>query len=137
MVDSLDGEGAMRRWTSCIKTPAAFVLGVSGLCLLVTALAVLAQTPQPQNAPAALAKCQQCHGDKLQMSHLSLTSRDAMLKGGDHGASIVPGNAEESLLYKRITGQVQPAMPMAPIPALTTEEIASIKDWINAGAPMS
>jgi len=127
----------MRRWTSCVRTPVAFVLSVSGLCLLLTALGVLAQTPQPQNAPAALAKCQQCHGDKVQMSHLSLTSRDAMLKGGDHGAGIVPGNAEDSLLYKRITGQVRPAMPMAPIPALTTEEIASIKDWINAGAPMS
>src|SRR5262249_3849867 len=76
-------------------------------------------------------------GDRLQMSHLNLANRDAMLKGGDHGAAIVPGNAQDSLIYKRITGEVQPAMPMAPLPALTSEEIASIKDWINAGAPMS
>src|SRR5262245_47748575 len=95
------------------------VLTVSGLCLLLAGLALFAQTPEPQNAPAALVKCQQCHGERVQMSHLALTSRDAMLKGGDHGPALVPGNAEESLLYKRITGQVQPAMPMAPPPALT------------------
>ena len=107
------------------------VVAVCGL------LAVFGQTPQSQNAPAALAKCQQCHGDTVQMSHLSLTSRDAILKGGDHGAALVPGNAEDSLIYKRITGQVKPAMPMAPVPALTSEEIAAFRDWINAGAPMS
>ena len=100
-------------------------------------LAVVAQTPQSQNPPPALAKCGQCHGDTVQMSHLSLASRDAMLKGGDHGAALIPGKAEDSLIYKRITGQVKPAMPMAPLPALTSEEIAAFRDWINAGAPMS
>jgi hypothetical protein len=122
----------MQRWSSCFRMLApVLVVTVSGL------LAVFGQTPQPQNAPAALAKCQQCHGETVQMSHLSLTSRDAMLKGGDHGAAIIPGNAEDSLIYKRITGQVKPAMPMAPLPGLTNEEIAAFRDWINAGAPMS
>src|SRR5262249_23646185 len=40
-------------------------------------------------------------------------------------------------IYKRITGQVEPAMPMAPVPPLTAEEIAAVRDWINGGAPMS
>jgi len=92
---------------------------------------------QPQNAPAALTKCQQCHGETAQMSHLSVSTRDGLLKGGDHGPAIVPGNADESLLYKRITGQVKPLMPMAPLSALTSQEIAAIRDWINAGAPMT
>jgi hypothetical protein len=92
---------------------------------------------QINNAPVALTKCQQCHGETAQMSHLSVTSRDALLKGGDHGAALVPGDADSSLLYKRITGQVKPPMPMAPLPGLSNEEIAAIRDWINAGAPMA
>ena len=120
----------MRRWSSLFGILASvLVVAVSGL------LAVFGQTQQPQNAPAALAKCQQCHGETVQMSHLSLTSRDATLKGGDHGAALIPGNAEDSLIYKRITGQIKPAMPMAPLPGLTNEEIVAFRDWINAGAP--
>jgi hypothetical protein len=116
---------------------AALLFAFCALVLLLPGLVVFGQAPQLQSAPAVLAKCQQCHGETVQMSHLSLSSRDAMLKGGDHGAALVPGNAEDSLIYKRITGQVKPAMPMAPVPSLTSEEIAAIKDWINAGAPMS
>ena len=48
---------------------------------------------------------------------------------------IVPGNAADSLVYKRITGEMQPSMPMAPMPKLSADEIATVKDWINAGAP--
>jgi hypothetical protein len=78
--------------------------------------AVLSQQPQAPTATAVLAKCQQCHGENLQMAHLSVASRDLILKGGDHGAAIIPGNAAGSLLDQRITGQVLPVMPMAPFP---------------------
>src|SRR5207244_12986855 len=70
------------------------------------------------------------------MAKLNLSTREGMLKGGDHGVALVPGNAEESLIYKRITGQVKHEMPLAPVPALTNEEIAAVTDWINASAPM-
>src|SRR5262252_933994 len=90
-----------------------------------------------KEVPGVLQRCVQCHGPALQMSKLDLSTREGMLKGGDHGVALVPGNAEESLIYKRITGQVKPAMPLAPVPALTNEEIAAVRDWINAGAPMS
>ena len=75
--------------------------------------AVFGQQSQNPTATAVLAKCQQCHGETLQMAHLSMASRDLILKGGDHGTAINPGNAAGSLLYQRITGQVLPAMPMA------------------------
>jgi hypothetical protein len=97
----------------------------------------LGQKSQAPDAVAVLAKCQQCHGEKLQMSNLSMANRASILKGGDHGPAIVPGNAASSVLYQRITGQVQPAMPMAPLPKLTAEEIAAVKAWIDAGAPMA
>ena len=108
-----------------------------GLCLLAPVPVVLGQTPAGPSAAAVLAKCQQCHGETAQMSHLSVASRDSILKGGDHGAAIVPGNAQDSLIYKRITGQILPPMPMAPLPRLTNEEIAAIREWIDSGAVMA
>jgi len=79
-------------------------------------------------------RCFQCHGEKVQMSGLDLHTRAGMLKGGAGGPAIVPGNAAASPLYKRVTGQVQPVMPMAPVPALNEKEIAILKDWIDQGA---
>src|SRR5579864_4622491 len=119
-----------------IASRVLWVLRIVGPSLLVSASAV-GQQSQASTATAVLAKCQQCHGETLQMAHLSVASRDLMLKGGDHGAAIIPGKAADSLLYQRITGQILPAMPMAPVPRLTADEIAAVKDWIDAGAPMA
>ncbi len=71
------------------------------------------------------------------MSKLDLRTREGMLKGGEKGAALVPGDAAASSLYKRITGQQQPAMPMPPVPSLSPKEIALVKDWIDHGAPWS
>ena len=79
-------------------------------------------------------RCSQCHGAQLQMSKLDLSSREGMLKGGEKGTALVPGNAEASPLYLRVAGLQQPAMPMAPVPALNAQEVALLKDWINQGA---
>jgi hypothetical protein len=79
-------------------------------------------------------RCLQCHGEALKMGGLDLHTRDGMLKGGAGGPSIIAGNAANSLLIKRVTGQIQPVMPMAPVPALNEKEIATLKDWIDQGA---
>jgi hypothetical protein len=79
-------------------------------------------------------KCSQCHGEAVQMSGLDLRTREATLKGGESGPAIVPGNAEASLLYRRVAGLEKPAMPMAPAPPLTQQEVAAIKSWIDRGA---
>jgi uncharacterized protein DUF1553/uncharacterized protein DUF1549/cytochrome c len=71
------------------------------------------------------------------MSKLDLRTREGMLKGGEKGPALVPGDAATSLLYKRITGQQQPAMPMPPVQALNSSEIALLKDWIDQGAQWS
>src|SRR5689334_17732760 len=79
-------------------------------------------------------KCLQCHGDALQMSNLSLATREAMLKGGDKGPAIVPGDAEKSRLFRRVSGLESPKMPMAPMAPLTQREIGILKNWIESGA---
>jgi hypothetical protein len=119
------GAGALTGILLRITSASVFLLGSA---------AVLGQNSQAPTFTTVLSKCQQCHGDTVQMSNLNLASRASMLKGGDHGPAIIPGNAMGSLLYKRITGQVQPTMPMAPLPKLTADEIRAVKDWIDAGA---
>src|SRR5436190_7302095 len=101
--------------------------------LIACTVVVLAASPglQAQQAPeeaalAALKRCAQCHGPTLQMSKLDLSSREAMLKGGEKGPAVVPGDAEASPLYRRIAGLQAPSMPMPPVPALSAVEIASV-----------
>jgi mono/diheme cytochrome c family protein len=59
--------------------------------------------------------CFQCHGPDEGQRHggLRLDLAGAALKGGDSGPSIVPGNAEASELWKRITS-TDPAIQMPP-----------------------
>jgi hypothetical protein len=79
-------------------------------------------------------KCLQCHGEAVQLSSLDLRTRESMLKGGENGPAIVPGNAEASRLYRRVAGLEKPVMPMAPMPPLTSLEITALKSWIDQGA---
>src|SRR5450432_2852553 len=117
-------------------------VALSGALAFVAFAAVLSQGLQAQqvsetDVQAALKRCSQCHGPTLQMSKLDLSTREAMLKGGEKGPAIVAGDAEASPLYRRISGLQMPAMPMPPVPALNASEVELIKNWINQGAKMT
>ena len=56
-------------------------------------------------------QCLPCHSGQLRKGGLDLSSREALLRGGDSGAAITAGNARESLLYKLVAHERQPAMP--------------------------
>ena len=42
--------------------------------------------------PVLVEKCVGCHGEQKQSGGLRLDSRDAMLKGGESGAALIPGD---------------------------------------------
>src|SRR5688572_11398044 len=79
------------------------------------------------------AKCVVCHGASVQMSDLDLRETATILKGGKRGPAVVPGKAEESLLYKAVKREGELQMPPGKV-ALTPAEVAILRDWINAGA---
>ncbi len=85
-----------------------------------------------QIAPT-LAKCQACHGEDA-AAGLDLRSRAALLKGGQRGAALIPGKAEQSLLYLALLGQGS-LKQMPPGKPLAHEVIAAFRQWIEAGAP--
>jgi hypothetical protein len=111
--------------------------GCWGIVPLGAVLLWSAQSPTPSAgnaAPILQQRCLPCHGPGQQMSSLDLSSRAAALKGGQKsGPAIAPGNAALSPLYRRVTGQDQPAMPLGG--KLTDAEIAIIRKWIDSGAP--
>jgi cytochrome c553 len=80
-------------------------------------------------APIFEANCVACHGAKIQRSAFDARTEAAVLKGGKRGAAVVPGKPEESLLYKLITHQEEPEMPMGG--KLTDAEIAAVAEWIK------
>jgi len=113
--------------------------GIFPVVLILFPAITAAQTAQVSDKEIVpvLQRCFQCHGQSLQMAKLDLRTREGMLKGGEKGPAVVPGDAEASLLYKRVSGQQQPIMPMPPVPALNAKELALLKDWINQGAKWS
>jgi hypothetical protein len=71
---------------------------------------------------------------------LRLDDRAAAFKGGKLGKVIVPGSADESLLYKVLTGPARDTNPMPKVKPgqefkpLPDEQIQTIKRWIDEGA---
>jgi WD40 repeat protein len=82
-------------------------------------------------------KCAGCHGAALAENRLNLESVRGMLKGGKRGPAVVPGKADESLLFKMAGHRTLPVMPPKDKPAnkpLTADELGLLKLWIDAGA---
>ena len=85
--------------------------------------------------PVLTQKCAKCHGPDKPRAGLRLDTAAAVLKGGDTGAAIEVGKSAESLLIEAITGvEGVTAMPPKGEPALTNDEIALLKRWIDEGA---
>ncbi|MEX2260943.1 MAG: PSD1 and planctomycete cytochrome C domain-containing protein [Bryobacteraceae bacterium] len=73
--------------------------------------------------------CAGCHSGKSPQASLDVRSRASLIAGGISGAAVVPGSAEQSLLYRRLLAGQMP--PVAPLPR---EYVILLRDWIEAGA---
>ena len=83
--------------------------------------------------PLLEAKCVSCHGPEKQEGGLRLDSLAMAKEGGDSGPAIVPGDVTKSLLAKAITFR-DPNLQMPPKQKLTDKEIATLTEWVKAGA---
>jgi ankyrin repeat protein len=82
--------------------------------------------------PILRQNCYGCHGPSQQMNGFRLDRRRDAMRGGTI-AVIGPGNGDASRLYLRLIGN-QYGLQMPPTGALPTEQIATIKTWIDQGA---
>ena len=84
--------------------------------------------------PALVKYCYGCHSVEAGDSQggLLVDTRMGLMQGGDAGAAIVPGNADDSLLWEAINWQGYEMPPSQKMPASV---IADFKKWIEMGAP--
>jgi len=83
--------------------------------------------------PLLLESCVRCHGEKKQSAGLRLDSREALLKGGDSGPAIEPGNPSESLLVQALSHELED-IKMPPKGKLDAPKIDAIAQWVSRGA---
>jgi hypothetical protein len=83
--------------------------------------------------PVLADQCFRCHGGEKQKGGLRVDSRAAILKGGDLGPVIVPGQPEKSLLVQAVAHQGDLKMP--PSRKLSAQQIADLTSWVKLGAP--
>jgi uncharacterized protein DUF1549/uncharacterized protein DUF1553/cytochrome c len=115
------------------------------LCVLCASVAAFAAAPGP-GAPTVEAvaffesrirpllhdRCFGCHGEKVRQGGLRLDSRAALLKGGDTGPVLTPGDPERSALIRVVRYEGRVKMP--PAGKLKADEIAALEEWVRQGA---
>lgn len=79
------------------------------------------------------ANCTRCHGSS-HPTGLDLRSYQSVLAGSNRGAVVIAGDADNSLLVRKIRGEAGGRMPRGAAP-LSAEDIATIAAWVNAGMP--
>jgi hypothetical protein len=93
--------------------------------------------------PLFARSCLGCHGDDNPQSNFSLTSREALLRGGDSEQPAIVQAASQDSPLVLFAANVVPGMEMPPLkargkhPALSDEEISILRAWIDQGAKWS
>jgi len=86
-------------------------------------------------SPVLQTKCWSCHSEAKSKGDLRMDTQTLLMKGGKDGPVIVKNNAAGSELMKRLLlpPDDEHRMPPKGKEALTNDEIALIKWWINSG----
>jgi hypothetical protein len=85
--------------------------------------------------PVLVERCYSCHSavaEKVK-GNLLLDTRDGLLKGGDGGPSVVPGDPAKGLLIKAIKW-TDDDLKMPPKKRLPADVVADFETWIRGGA---
>ncbi|RPH45527.1 MAG: hypothetical protein EHM91_07620, partial [Planctomycetota bacterium] len=86
--------------------------------------------------PVLIDRCYSCHSAKAEKvkGNLLVDTREGLLKGGDLGPSLVPGDPDKSLLIKAIKW-TDDDLKMPPKKRLPPDVVADFEAWIKRGAP--
>ena len=87
--------------------------------------------------PILDASCLKCHGPEKPKSHFRVDDRAALLKGGETGVAVIPGQSAKSPLIHYVARLV-PEMEMPPEgkgDPLTPQQITLLRAWIDQDLP--
>ncbi len=86
--------------------------------------------------PLLVERCYECHSAEAKKikGGLRLDTREGLLKGGDAGPAIIPGEPNksrfiEAVRYKNQDLQMPPKSPLRP------EQVRDLEQWVKMGAP--
>ena len=81
--------------------------------------------------------CISCHGPEKQKGGLRMDTYALLMKGGEDGSIVTPGDPKKSDLYRRITlpKEDDEFMPSDGHKVLSSSEVETIRQWIAWGAP--
>lgn len=119
----------MKHFTLLTATVATGFMGITGWAAPVDFT--------KQIKPILENSCLRCHGPEKPKGGLRLDTHEALLKGGDDGAAVVPGKPMESPLYKLTIlpadsdDLMPPASKGGPLPK---EQTDLLRQWIEEGA---
>lgn len=84
--------------------------------------------------PLLVDRCYRCHSEKAETveADLYVDSRDGLLKGGDQGAAVEPGEPERSLLIQAVEYTMDD-LKMPPDRKLDEEQIRDLRKWVKDG----
>jgi hypothetical protein len=120
-----------------------FLLGAASLLVLLIPLIVAGGDGGKKKIgfekdvfPFFKSNCLPCHlAENENPSGLALDNYETLMKGGNHGNTVMPGKAKESMLYIKLLPNPPFGKQMARNKKkLTDEEIQTIHDWIEQGA---
>ena len=86
--------------------------------------------------PLLVDRCFNCHSGLTAepAGGFRLDTREALLKGGRRGPSLVGGDPDRSLLIRMV--RRSPGVPaMPPAHTLSPRQVRALEDWVRAGAP--
>lgn len=89
---------------------------------------------ETQVKPILDESCLKCHGGEKTKADFKVTSRGALLRGGETGIAVNLDKPEASLLLKMIN-YTDDDHQMPPKQKLPAEKIAIITDWVKKGLP--
>jgi hypothetical protein len=92
---------------------------------------------EKQIRPVLVDHCYKCHSHEAEKvkGSLLLDTRDGVLKGGDTGPAIVPGDPEKSLLIKAIRYTDENLQMPPKGKKLSPAQVADFEAWVKMGAP--
>ena len=85
--------------------------------------------------PLLADNCLECHSAAKRKTKggLRMDNREDMLRGGENGTILVPGNPADSAIIAAVEWRGDTQMP--PKKHLSAEQISALKTWIAMGAP--
>lgn len=85
-------------------------------------------------APTFVGTCGGCHGMNNPRSDFSLATFERLMIGGATGKVIVPGNPDESRLWRLVNADDTPVMPQGAMAGITRKFHTDLRTWIAEGA---